>query len=416
MQFHDTADRYALNGARRGRDALPGRPRRRRPAVTLRDVGSSRRPGRHLHLRPRALDRLHPPGQPVLAGQERDGLSDPNAVPIRSDDLFFGAKTGDVSPTGSPRPGRDPEADEQQRLLANLITADVGRPRASAALLVPAQRPEGRRRATLRLRQRQRPGDPERDEGPVQPLPVRQRAGLLGGRLGVHPLDLLHLPRHADQRRRRWPATRPQGFEIALHLWVSGTTDGSANPGDKNCFTSSPPGPRGRLALPHAHSSALPERGDGAHPRAPCSLADPGQQRRPHLPNIDGSTLAGDPAARSPGLLHRVWVPAELRLPTGGSRRLAGGARSRRVRSESPRSPAFHGTHRCRAATRGSQRTALRRQPDIQDAGSSSQRRRRAGCQSSRPASCYVDGRQPRLPLRPTTAPDLASRAASCRR
>ena len=36
-------------------------------------------------------------GNPAWAGQERDG----EHGPIRSDDLFFGAKAGDVSPTGS---------------------------------------------------------------------------------------------------------------------------------------------------------------------------------------------------------------------------------------------------------------------------------------------------------------------------
>ena len=56
-------------------------------------------------------------GNPDWSGQERDGLA-----PIRSDDLFFGAANGD------PRPDwidlnkvAIPQADEQQRLLANLI-------------------------------------------------------------------------------------------------------------------------------------------------------------------------------------------------------------------------------------------------------------------------------------------------------
>ena len=53
--------------------------------------------------------------------------------------MFYGAKPGDEQ--------RDwvnldkveiPQADEQQRLLANLITADEPRPDAAAAVLVPA--------------------------------------------------------------------------------------------------------------------------------------------------------------------------------------------------------------------------------------------------------------------------------------
>ena len=56
-------------------------------------------------------------GNPAWDGQERDGTS-----PIRSDDLYFGNASGD--------PQADwvnlakvsiPQADEQQRLLANLI-------------------------------------------------------------------------------------------------------------------------------------------------------------------------------------------------------------------------------------------------------------------------------------------------------
>ena len=53
-------------------------------------------------------------GNPAWSGQERDGIA-----PIRSDDLFFG---GDRSRTGwICNKVAIPQADEQQRLLANLI-------------------------------------------------------------------------------------------------------------------------------------------------------------------------------------------------------------------------------------------------------------------------------------------------------
>ena len=56
-------------------------------------------------------------GNPAWVGQERDGQT-----PIRSDDLFFGAKTGDVKPDWVDKTKvAIPQADEQQRLLANLI-------------------------------------------------------------------------------------------------------------------------------------------------------------------------------------------------------------------------------------------------------------------------------------------------------
>ena len=56
-------------------------------------------------------------GNPAWSGQERDGTT-----PIRSDDLFFGAKTGDIQPDWIDfSKVAIPQADEQQRLLANMI-------------------------------------------------------------------------------------------------------------------------------------------------------------------------------------------------------------------------------------------------------------------------------------------------------
>ena len=56
-------------------------------------------------------------GNPAWAGQERDGIG-----PIRSDDLFFGGKAGDPQPDWVDlNKVAIPQADEQQRLLTNLI-------------------------------------------------------------------------------------------------------------------------------------------------------------------------------------------------------------------------------------------------------------------------------------------------------
>jgi hypothetical protein len=56
-------------------------------------------------------------GNPAWAAQERDGYT-----PIRSDDKFYGNKTGDVQPDWVDlNKVAIPQADEQQRLLANLI-------------------------------------------------------------------------------------------------------------------------------------------------------------------------------------------------------------------------------------------------------------------------------------------------------
>ena len=82
MQFHGTADRYALDGADGGRDALLERHHR--------DVGPGghaaqrrhrRRAGRGVHLRPGALGRLHAPGQPGLGRPEARRPT--NADPLR---------------------------------------------------------------------------------------------------------------------------------------------------------------------------------------------------------------------------------------------------------------------------------------------------------------------------------------------
>jgi hypothetical protein len=56
-------------------------------------------------------------GNPAWAGQERDGV-----VPIRPDDLFYGARSGDVQPDWLDTSKiAIPQADEQQRLLVNMI-------------------------------------------------------------------------------------------------------------------------------------------------------------------------------------------------------------------------------------------------------------------------------------------------------
>ena len=59
-------------------------------------------------------------GNPAWSGQERDGI-----LPIRSDDLFFGAAAGDSRPDWVDlNKVAIPQADEQQRLLANIIDVD----------------------------------------------------------------------------------------------------------------------------------------------------------------------------------------------------------------------------------------------------------------------------------------------------
>ena len=120
LQFHGTADRYGLNGAsavaRLYSDAATATSE---PAVTLRDVGTGGRPGGGLRVRPGALGGLHAPGQSGLGGPEarRHAERDPPGRPL------LRRQGGDVQPDWVDMSKiAVPQADEQQRLLANLIT------------------------------------------------------------------------------------------------------------------------------------------------------------------------------------------------------------------------------------------------------------------------------------------------------
>lgn len=118
VQYHGEADLYALNGATSlatlysDADTATASP-----AATLRSVGAN---GGQAAAFTYDLARsvvYTRQGNPAWSGQERDGF-----VPIRSDDLYYGAAAFDRS---SDWVDLDkvaiPQADEQQRLLANLI-------------------------------------------------------------------------------------------------------------------------------------------------------------------------------------------------------------------------------------------------------------------------------------------------------
>jgi hypothetical protein len=117
LQFHGSANRYVLNGA----SALAmlyanASSATAHPAVTLRHVGAGQAAAFAYDLATSVIQTRQ--GNPAWAAQERDGL-----VPIRSDDKYYGNAAGD------PRPDwidltkvAIPQADEQQRLLAKLIT------------------------------------------------------------------------------------------------------------------------------------------------------------------------------------------------------------------------------------------------------------------------------------------------------
>ncbi len=118
IQFHGTADRYTAESAQtvatlysNASTAISS------PAVTLRSVGPN---GGHAAAFTYDLAKsviYTRQGNPAWAGEERDGN-----LPIRSDDLFYGNKAGDEQPDWVNLSKVEiPQADEQQRLLTNLI-------------------------------------------------------------------------------------------------------------------------------------------------------------------------------------------------------------------------------------------------------------------------------------------------------
>ena len=124
MQFHGAADRYALNGATSVADLYStATAATTAPAVTMRSVGSQggQAAAFTFDLAKSVVQTRQ--GNPAWAGRERDGTA-----PIRSDDMFFGAASGDVQPNWVDLSKvAVPQADEQQRLLVNLLgtlTAD----------------------------------------------------------------------------------------------------------------------------------------------------------------------------------------------------------------------------------------------------------------------------------------------------
>lgn len=119
MQFHGTANQFTLNGASSIATLYSNATTSTAyPAVTTKNVGSLG--GVAIAF---AYDLCRSivytrQGNPAWAGDERDGQSGP----IRSNDLFYGAKSGDVQTDWVDLSKvAIPQADEQQRFLANII-------------------------------------------------------------------------------------------------------------------------------------------------------------------------------------------------------------------------------------------------------------------------------------------------------
>ncbi len=119
IQFHGSADRYTATGAQTIASlyGTAGGPATSNPAVTLRSVGPNGGQAAAFTYDLAKSVIYTRQGNRAWAGEERDGVG-----PVRPDDLFFGSKPGDEQPDWADlNKVQIPQADEQQRLLTNLI-------------------------------------------------------------------------------------------------------------------------------------------------------------------------------------------------------------------------------------------------------------------------------------------------------
>ena len=117
IQFHGAADQYTLSGATTVATLYSNATTpTTSPAVTLANAGAGHAAAFTYDLARSIVYTRQ--GNPAWSGQARDGQTGP----IRSDDLYFGAATFDPEPDWVDlNKVAIPQADEQQRLLNNLI-------------------------------------------------------------------------------------------------------------------------------------------------------------------------------------------------------------------------------------------------------------------------------------------------------
>jgi hypothetical protein len=216
MQFHDSADLRSAAGATTVATLYSNATAATSfPAVTLRSVGTGGgQAAAFTYDLARSIVHTRQ-GNPDWAGQERDGQA-----PIRSDDLFFGGAQADWVNLDKVA---IPQADEQQRLLANLIE-QMNLDRA------PLPRfwylPSGSKAAVVLS------GDDHGNGGTIGQFNTYEAASPAGCSVGdwecvrstsyVYPSTPL-----SDDQVAGYQAA---GFEIALHLHVTGPSPECNNP------------------------------------------------------------------------------------------------------------------------------------------------------------------------------------------
>jgi hypothetical protein len=217
MRFHGSADLYALAGASPVATLDSGQP-----AVTLRDVGGA---GGQAATFTYDLARsvvYTRQGNPAWAGTERDG----NAEAIRSDDMFFGGTQPDWVDLNRVQV---PAADEQQRMLANLV---IGMENDRMPLPRFWYLPRGLKAAVVLT------GDDHNyNLGGTNGQFNRYLADSPPGcsvALWQCVRSTSYLFPGISVSNAQAAAFQAQGFELALHLWVSGNPAGQTS-GDGNC-------------------------------------------------------------------------------------------------------------------------------------------------------------------------------------
>ena len=369
MQYHDTADLWTGGGGATVAATLFSNASTStgRPAVTLRTVGAGKAAAFTYDLARSVVYTRQ--GNPAWAGQERDGTA-----PIRSDDMFFGAGQStwvDMNKVAIP------QADEQQRLLADLITE-------MNADRMPVPRfwylPRGEKAAVIMT------GDDHGNggtSGQFDGFKAESPAGC-----SVANWECIRSTSYVFPWTTIPNATAYQadGFEIALHL-NTGCSDFTPDVAPQRLDRAAArvpdgvPGAERAGDQPHAlhRLERLGERGD----RGP-------RERRPARHEL--LLLARGVRAEPPGHVHRLGLPAALRRHERvADRRLPGGdADDRRVghRLRGSTSRRCSTGRSSRATTACSPRTCTRTTPTTRAPTRSWRRPSSAASRSSRPSRC----------------------------
>jgi len=225
MQFHGTADRYTSSGATVVATLFSNATTSTsNPAVTVRSVGTSGgQAGAFTYDLARSVVYTRQ-GNPAWSGQERDAQD-----PIRSDDLFFGGTQPnyvDLSKVAIP------QADEQQRLLANLINFmnSDRKPLPKFWYL-----PRGSKAAVVMT------GDDHANGGTAGRFDIYNSVSPVGC-----VVDNWECVRGTSYIFANTPISPTQvasyvsqGFEIGVHMWMSGLDEGSTD-SSMNCNNFTP--------------------------------------------------------------------------------------------------------------------------------------------------------------------------------